>query len=276
MRKSTTFWIVAFVITLASAYYQRRTGPTYPIRGNITVNANQISYRLERSHGGESSCPVQIKTEDPSISGLVEWRHHGVEEAFMQVPMRFTEGTLAAVLPHQPPARKLDYRVILKTNGESVVLPAGEPAVIRFKGDVPGFILIPHILAMFSAMFLSTRAGLEIFNPNPRLKGLTYATLGFLVAGGMILGPIMQKCAFGAYWTGWPIGIDLTDNKTFVALLGWIVAAIAVKKAKRPEIWSAVASVVMLAVYMIPHSVLGSEFKYDKQEQSRVSGNLHY
>ena len=166
-------------------------------------------------------------------------------------------------MPRQPPAGKLDYRVILKANSESLVLPEKEPAVIRFKGDVPNLILYPHILAMFLAMFLSTRTGLEIFSPSPRLKALTYWTLGFLIVGGMILGPIMQKYAFGAYWTGWPFGSDLTDNKTFVAVLGWVVAAIALYRAKRPEIWAAIAAVVLLAVYMIPHSVLGSELNYN-------------
>jgi len=271
MKRSTTFWILAFVITIASAYYQRRTGPTYPIRGKVTANAKQLSYKLERSHGGESNCPVQINTNDPAVSGMVEWKRHGVDEAFLQVPMTFSDGTLSAELPHQPPAGKLDYRVILRANSESLVLPEGGLAVIRFKADVPNFILYPHILAMFVAMFLSTRTGLEIFSPSPRLKALTYWTLAFLVVGGMILGPIMQKYAFGAYWTGWPAGIDLTDNKTMVALLGWIVAAIALYKAKRPEIWAAVAAVVLLAVYMIPHSVLGSELDYNNQKQPRIS-----
>ncbi len=270
MKKSTAFWILSFLITLASAYYQRRTGPTYPIEGKASLNESEFSYRLERSHGGETDCPVQIKTNDPAVSGTLEWKRHGIDEAFVQAPMTFSLGTLSANLPHQPPAGRLDYRIVLQANSERLVLPAGGPATIRFKGDVPGYILIPHILAMFIAMFLSTRTGLEILNPSPHLKALTYSTLGFLIVGGMILGPIMQKHAFGAYWTGWPVGIDLTDNKTLIALLGWVGAAVSLNKAKRPEIWTAIAAVLLLAAYMIPHSLRGSELKYAPEGQPHV------
>ncbi len=34
------------------------------------------------------------------------------------------------------------------------------PVVIRFKGDVPASVLVPHILLMFIAMLFSTLAGL--------------------------------------------------------------------------------------------------------------------
>ncbi len=262
MRRPVALWILAFVITVSAAYYQRRTGPTYPIRGRAVLNAKSVSYKLERSHESGSNCPVEISTGNPAVAGVVEWKRHGVNEAFIQVPMTVNAGKLTAEIPQQPPAGKLDYRVILRSNGERLVLPEGEPAVIRFKGSVPNLVLIPHILAMFVAMLFSTRSGLEFLIPAPRLKALTFWTLGLLVVGGLVLGPIVQKYAFGAFWTGWPLGTDLTDNKTFVAVLGWVLAAVALYRSKRPQVWAAAAAVVLLAVYMIPHSVLGSELKY--------------
>ncbi len=264
MKRTAVFWLVAFVITVVSAAYQRRTGPTYPIRGKATLSSREISYQLDRSFVTSADCPVRIETGDPAISGTVEWKRHGVDEAFVRLPMRFRDGVLTAELPHQPPAGKLDYRVVLESESRRVTLPASGVAIIRFKGDVPLWILVPHILAMFAAMLLSTRTGLEYFNPVPKLKLLTYWTLGFLAVGGMILGPLMQKYAFGAFWTGWPYGVDLTDNKTAFALLGWFCAAVAQRKSTRPQVWTVLAAVVLLAVYMIPHSVLGSELDYSK------------
>jgi hypothetical protein len=78
----------------------------------------------------------------------------------------------------------------------------------------------------------------------------------------MILGPIIQYLAFGDLWTGVPFGWDLTDNKTLITLIvwGWVLwAALKAKPARVPAI---VASVVTLVVYLIPHSVLGSELDY--------------
>jgi uncharacterized membrane protein len=74
----------------------------------------------------------------------------------------------------------------------------------------------------------------------------------------------MQEYAFGALWTGWPFGHDLTDNKTLVSLIIWIIALFVLRKNRENRIWPVIAFVVMLAVYMIPHSVLGSEIDYTK------------
>jgi hypothetical protein len=77
------------------------------------------------------------------------------------------------------------------------------------------------------------------------------------------LGPLVQKYAFGAYWTGWPFGTDLTDNKTAIALIGWAGAFFAMRGSRRPQLWALLASVLLLAVFLIPHSMLGSELKYE-------------
>ncbi len=90
----------------------------------------------------------------------------------------------------------------------------------------------------------------------------TNLTLIILLVGGMIFGPLMQLYAFGELWTGFPKGMDLTDNKTLIAVVFWVIAFIANRKKQRP-IWIIIASIVMLMIYLIPHSMFGSEFNYD-------------
>ena len=55
------------------------------------------------------------------------------------------------------------FNIILKLpiQREANYILKEEPVVIRFKGGVPAFILIPHILFMFLAMLFSTLAGLN-------------------------------------------------------------------------------------------------------------------
>jgi hypothetical protein len=77
----------------------------------------------------------------------------------------------------------------------------------------------------------------------------------------MVLGPIVQYYAFGDLWTGIPFGWDLTDNKTLIALLFWILAVIMNRKKERP-LYTALAAFVLLLVYSIPHSLFGSELDY--------------
>ena len=273
MKRSVLFWILAFILTIGAAVFQRVTGPSYPVSGSVTIGGKTIPYKLDRSHAGPTDATVTVKTDDPTIEGVVSWKRHKTNDAWTSVPMAFDHGTLSAALPHQPASGKLMYRVELRQGEQRVTLAAPDPVVIRFRGDVPLVIFLPHLVAMFGAMLLSTRAGMEFFSPGPNLKKLTYWTLGFLFVGGFILGPAMQYYSFNAWWTGWPVGTDLTDNKTAVAFLAWIVAAFALGRSKSPKRWALAASIILLAVYLIPHSLLGSELNYNETAPPAVKAD---
>lgn len=256
-------WILAFLITAASAYYQRITGPSYPVTGKSVFQGKEISYKFECSHSTSENCPVQVNVADNNLKGVVLWKRHKTKDEVTRIEMTNENGVLKAELPKQPAAGKLDYSVRVIGQNTETEIPE-KPVVIRFKGDVPGLILIIHIILIFTAMLLSTRAGIEVFKKEPQLKKFTFWSLGLMLVGGMILGPIVQKYAFDAFWTGVPFGFDLTDNKTLIAFIAWIAAAIMVFRSKKPAYWVLGAAIVTLAVFMIPHSVLGSELDYSK------------
>ena len=266
MKRSITLWIIAFILTVATAAYQRMTGPTYPVKGEIKIGNEDIKYSLDRSHGGNEDHQIKIKIDDDQITGTLFWKRFKTKDDWTKQNLVFSDGYLAGNLPHQPPAGKIVYKISLSKNSETVHLNNNNPVVIRFKGDVPIFIIIPHVVLIFLAMLFSTRTGLEFFSKTPDYKKLTYWTFALLILGGMIFGPVMQKYAFGEFWTGVPFGIDLTDNKTLIAVIGWITALIALKKSHRPQKWIIFASILMFIVYLIPHSVLGSELDYSKMD----------
>ena len=96
-------------------------------------------------------------------------------------------------------------------------------------------------------------------------------TIILLLIGGFILGPVVQKYSFGQFWTGWPLGDDLTDNKTLFALIAFVAAWFLRNKSYGR--WLAIgAALVMLAVYLIPHSMGGSEL--DRETGEVVTGSL--
>jgi len=262
--KKAGLWILAFVITLSAAVYQRLTGPTYPLRGKADIGGTQISYKLIRTHEIGPDCEIKIKVPDRDISGQLDYKRFKTDDPWTKIPMQRDNDFLVGKLPQQPSAGKLAYKVSLSKGSESDSLPGENPVVIRFKGPVPRVILIPHIIIMFMAMLFSTRAGLEALNKNSNPRKLVLWTLGLLFVGGIILGPLVQKFAFGALWTGFPFGYDLTDNKTLIAFLGWIAAWIAGRKGKPVRGWVLGASILLLVVYLIPHSLLGSELDYSK------------
>jgi hypothetical protein len=256
-------WIGAIVLTLVSVVWQRRTGPTYPARGTVSVGGTDVRLALTRTHGGEGDQPVRIETKDLAVGGMVVWRRFPTDEPWKTIAMARNGNRLEAVLPHQPPAGKLEYQVKVTKGSDSATFPP-RPAVTRFKGDVNPFVLVPHVLAMFVGMFLSSVTGLKALIPGERLNRLTGHTLLLLCIGGGILGPRVQKEAFGAYWTGIPFGWDLTDNKTLIAIAAWALAAWAIRGGRTVRLPVILAALVTLAVYVIPHSVWGSQIDWKK------------
>ena len=266
MNRNVVLWILAVAITLASAVYQRATGPTYPMKGKTSLGGMEIKYGLERSHGGDDDHPVSIKIPDHSINGVLSYKRYKIDESWTQIQMNHDGDYLKAYLPHQPPAGKLQYNIYLVQGNNAVRIPEYTDVVIRFKGAVPNMVLIPHIFCMFMAMLVSTRAGMQALISDQKLKTYALWTIAFLFAGGFILGPLMQKYAFGDYWTGFPFGFDLTDNKTLIASIGWFIAAIAVFRDRRPRLFVIGAAVLMMIIFLIPHSALGSELNYSTMQ----------
>ncbi len=261
MRRSTFLWILALLVTLAAAVWQERTGPTYPMRGQVTLGGRVFDLTLTRSWDVGDQ-PVELKVSDPAVQARVRWRRYPTSEPWHVVAMARSADVLQASLPHQPPAGKLEYQVELARGQERVIFP-GRPAVTRFKDPVSPAILVPHIFTIFLGMLFSTRAGLEAAVNGPSRRALTWFALLFIVAGGLVLGPLVQKAAFGTYWTGIPWGFDLTDNKTLIMAVVWMWAAWRISKSRAAR-WSLViAALVTLAVFVIPHSAWGSEIRWE-------------
>lgn len=262
--KSILLWVLAFILMGAVAVYQRLTGPTYPVLKKIEIRGEKIKYSLPRSHDGSGADLIKIEVKNPEIYGYMKFKRYKSYDEWSIQQLKREGNYLYASIPEQPPAGKVMYHIaLLDQDGKNYWLTE-EPVVIRFKGVVPQSVLIPHIVAMFLAMVFSLRTGIEAIVKGSNTFTLALWTLILLTIGGLILGPIVQYYAFGAFWTGWPFGHDLTDNKTLAAFIAWVIAIWKLKKNPTDQKWAIIASIILLAVYLIPHSVLGSEIDYTK------------
>jgi len=263
--KSTLFWILSFLLMAAAAVYQRTTGPTYPVRGKITLQGEEIKYKLIRTWEGTTDAEVTVKVTNQEIEGKYRYKRYKSNDEWSEKPMRRDGDQLVATLPNQAAAGKVMYEIYLG-KGEEMTRLEAKPAVLRYKGEVPLPILIIHIILIFSAMMFSMRTGIEALIKGKNLVKYSLFTVIFMGIGGMILGPIVQKYAFDAYWTGWPFGHDLTDNKTLAAFVLWVVAWFQVRKNPNKRGWVIAAAILLLMVYLIPHSTMGSEIDYTKAQ----------
>lgn len=263
MRRRVWIWLLALLVTLSSAVYQRLTGPTRPARGTVTLGEAEVKLRLLRSWAGAGDLAVTVKAPDPKVTGSVAWRRYPTNDAFAALPMVRNGETLRAALPHQPPAGKVEYQVRLEREGQSALFPE-RPAIARFKGAVSNVVIVPHVFAMFTGMLVANAAGLLALRGERKLFRISLVVIALFTFGGLFLGPLVQKQAFDAYWTGWPFGGDMTDNKTAVAVLAWVIAALRARGGRDARVAVGVAALVTLAVFMIPHSAWGSQIDWSR------------
>lgn len=273
--KAVFYWILAIAITFTAIIYQRKTGPTYPMRTEVSVNGQDYSLSLVRSIAIGSNSTIKLGIKDSTISARLFYKRFNTNEQYHSVDFYYAvkpvesfimnkifgiteERGWFAKVPEQPAAGKLQYYFEISDGFNKSVYMKEHPVVIRFKGDVPATILIPHIFFMFFAMLLANLAGIMAIFKFKQYKLFTNLTVIALLIGGMILGPWVQWHAFGEAWAGVPFAWDLTDNKTLVAFIFWLLAFFMNRKKDRPA-YTIVASIVILIVYSIPHSMFGSQ-----------------
>jgi len=277
--KTFYFWFLAFIITISAAIYQRATGPTYPQKTTIPVNGTAYKQKLVRSLGLDEDPVVKLRISDSTARAKIYFRRYLSKDEFQSADFQFRSTPIKSFVmnkifhvtkdegffvnvPPQPAAGKIEYYVEITDQSGVKNYLKESPVVIRFKGGVPGYILIPHILFMFIAMLFSNLSGLLATFKVPSFRKYTVWTFGCLLVGGMILGPLVQLYAFGDLWTGIPFGWDLTDNKTLIAFVFWILALVMNRKKERP-MYTILAAVILLLIYSIPHSMFGSQLDYN-------------
>jgi len=270
---SWILWILAVVIMFAAADFQERTGPTKEFKGYFPFAGEDHSFELVRSGNTDADAPVIVPDPGGGLTGTVMYKRYPTEDSFSPIPMVSVAGDLQGLLPAQLAAGKLEYYVVLESAEGTTRIPEEDTLIIRFKDPVPLGALVPHVIFMFIALLVGVRTAVgAAFHP-VGLRKLAWTTVGLMTVGGMILGPIVQKYAFGAFWTGWPFGYDLTDNKTLIMWVVWVGVVVVLTKRPSPKDWVGrgavlLAAVVMMTVYLIPHSLRGSELDYSQVEET--------
>ena len=268
--KKFAYWFFAVVITLVLSIYQRMTGPTYPKKLTVELRGESYQMKLPRS-GVQQDVLVKLpipedqshkleSDQTTSVPMSLHYRRFPTSDEYTSVDFSLKNGEWQAALPVQPVAGKLQY--YLTIDGKDYL--KDEPVVIRFRNDVPAGILIPHILLMFGAMLLAVYTFLLVVTGKDYAKWLKL-TVGIMFVGGFIFGPLVQHAAFGPWWTGFPYGTDLTDNKTLLSFL-FFLAALATLKWKYNKWVVGAAVLFMVLIFSIPHSAYGSEYDYSAQQ----------
>ena len=259
--KKVLLWILAVFMAIAAMIYQRSTGPTYEYKGSLEYNGESHKYELLRSQETTEGAKIELPNiADAKYNATLNYKRYQTSDAITALDFKLDgDNRFVAQLPVQPAAGKMEYFITGDIDGKSFNIPAKgeENIVLRYKDPVPDYILIPHVLMMIIVIIFGIRAGLSAAFNESSMRKWTMVAFFSMTVGGMMLGPIVQKYAFGEYWTGFPFGGDFTDNKMLIMWVVWALALaiIGFKPKKKENVSRAavlVAAVVMTAVYLIP------------------------
>ncbi len=149
-----------------------------------------------------------------------------------------------------------------------------QPFIMKYIGRTPDWIVFAHILLMFATVFFVVMGmldGVDLVRGSPEVRPMAKMYFWAVVCaflGGYPFGFAMNWYTFGTVWEGVPFGTDATDNKTqllFVYLLLVMFASLGsltrgkvgrdVYRARTLGVLGVLGFVLMLAIYLIPHSI---------------------
>ncbi|MFZ1946591.1 MAG: hypothetical protein WAW06_03535 [bacterium] len=191
----------------------------------------------EADAGRETSIQADI-TAGPAASDIkafIFYRSGG--RPFQVSEMRLLEpGRYFGAIPPHVRGDKLEYYIEARTASDIVVrVPAKQKAegfVVSIEGRANRYLLGTHIAVIFVALFFFIFAGYLSYQALQHRRSLLYiprvaflGTAAFFIAS-IPLGMAVAYQTYGKIWTGFPVGGDLTDNKSLAILIYWAVCAV--------------------------------------------------
>ncbi|MFH1998126.1 MAG: hypothetical protein ABIK28_00530 [Planctomycetota bacterium] len=278
-----TFRIVlSLILTLLVVFSSYYFGPNRRYKVESRCQEFTLSHKAPRGYDGEGAAELKLhaklcKCSESDMEVALIGRVKGATEWERHAPVRVEPGDLPddRIYTFEVPAKPWTTRYNYTFEGRlskdadtheprvTLTRENGEPMMIKFKGAVPAWILVTHILAMFGGFFvliLSVFHSFALALNRGRLDApgrLAWLAWVIMFIGGVPLGWAMNYFAFHVYWEAWPFGGDVTDNKTQVALIIWGLAAFLLARKPSPKtgILGVLAGLVVLAIFLIPHSL---------------------
>ncbi len=272
--------LAGILITLVIFVVARRLSKNRPSEVEWRFNNIRITHLSVYEQVGPGQPEILLHVEPPvEIDAAVIHRVPGVE-AFDSVGMtEISSGVWSARLPSKEKGNRLEYgfsisHTMVSEAGTSRSTEHSGYYLIKSKGEVSVTVLVLHILCMFAAFFFIVEAILGAFAMilKGEKKEFTVAqtrwVLLFTFLGGLPLGFVLNRQRFGPIWEAFPFGTDVTDNKTQLIIIFWIILAalswksFACRRTGRdligPGAFAAaviIASFLSLFLYLVPHSL---------------------
>ncbi len=279
---------MALILTLVLLYIARNTSRGRPEELSHATDEITFEYTtVPKAVAGDTAhIAIRVSGEVPADAFIAFRRakpHHRAPlkklDDYMIVrmlPSDTAENVYYTIVPAGKKGERTYYYFQIRQNRQVLAewLPERGPFVLKFFGAVPSVILIGHIILMFATVFcvvMSAIRAVPLMQGEGEVRDMArcmFMAAVFAFLGGYPFGWAMNWYAFGVVWEGVPFGTDATDNKTqllFLYLVFVNLSALGSLTQGRfgRDLFSKQtlgrlgigALFLMLAIYLIPHSI---------------------
>ncbi len=270
--------VLGILVTLALLAAARRLSTNRPREKRVDDSGTSILHRTVFEQVGPGEPAVQLLIAPSGDAEPILLTASSPRGDIGETPMApIGNGLWEGRLPSREKGERLYYALRVDIPGrDSVRLPRESDSffLVKYKGDVSGLFLVLHVVFMFGAFFFMVQSfwgALRILSGSDGKPGTVRLVQWVILTtfvGGWPIGFILNHQRFGTLWEGFPFGYDITDNKTQIIFLFWIVTVLLVRGSflgrgescdalgARGFAWAVVVSfIVSLTLYMIPHSL---------------------
>jgi hypothetical protein len=270
--------LVGIALTLLLLAAARRLSMRKPVDMVSEGAGLRVFHRTVTEQVGPAQPRLVVQVEPAeSLAVVVRWISPPSDEVEERSMVRTAPDVYECSVPDLGKGARMRYWITAtNVGGAEVRLPkdAGESLLIKFKGTASSVVLAAHVAFMFGAFFFMV---MSLFGAIRIIRGLEdkkstvrsarwVLILSFL--GGWPLGFLLNYQTFGVLWEGYPFGYDITDNKTQVLFIFWLVSLLLAwgsftgtgegkDRLGRRAFAAAilVSFLVSLALFILPHSI---------------------
>ncbi|MDZ7859455.1 MAG: hypothetical protein U5O15_02095 [Candidatus Krumholzibacteriota bacterium] len=268
--------IIAFLLTIVIFFIARKISKNNSVHVELEKKGVRVEHSTVFEHVGMGNPAVKIKAlSSESLSVNLAYVHGDNEEKILRM-RKEDSGIWKADLPSLGKGEKLKYFFKLNRRGEEILrVPDDESFyTVKYKGEYSKTVVLLHIVFMFLSFFFIITSFLGSLAILFSGEGISYtirmmrAGIICLFIGGWPLGFILNYQRFGPVWEGFPFGFDITDNKTQIIFVCWLIAALLVRGSffglgrdrdiigKNNYAYAVIiCSIITVGLYLIPHSL---------------------
>jgi hypothetical protein len=272
-------YLIALLLTVVLLGFARRMSTRHEQTFTEQVDGITLRHQTVTENFGDGPI-LSVATSAPErVRAVAYYSEQPGGPDYKQQDMVLSSDGFSCKLSALPRGEKFFYHInVYKDNVVIATFPPAKAApskgdqFIKFKGHISRFVLIPHILLMFGTIFFGL---LAVFTSVDVARGksdarrsILFLILTFACAfvGGIPLGIVVSAQTFGGSgWGGWPLGTDITDTKTEVLLLFWLITIFLSWKGLRSRKMTIsnglysflviLSFIVTFITFLIPHSI---------------------